>query len=60
MTVLFEIGDILDVKKYHGWLGHEDLNDDNDPEHRDRLIHFYSKFGFDVNIENNRIEKLCK
>lgn len=58
MNVLFEIGDILDVKKYNGWLSSEDLNDYNDPEHRDRLIHFYSKFGFNVNIENNRIEKL--
>ena len=58
MNVLFEIGNILDVKKYNGWLSSEDLNDYNDPEHRDRLIHFYSKFGFNVNIENNRIEKL--
>ncbi len=60
MNVLFEIGEILGVKKYTGWLSTEDLDDADDPEHKDRLIHFYSKFGFDVNIKKNHIEKLCE
>lgn len=60
MKVLFEIGEILGVKKYTGRLSTEDLDDADDPEHKYRLIHFYNKFGFDINIKKNHIEKLCE
>ena len=38
-----------------GGLSWVDLDDKNDPEHRSRLIHFYQKHGFDVNISEERI-----
>ena len=57
MEILFEIGLHADVEKYTGYLSEHDLNDPDDPEHKDRLVHFYRKYGFIVDLEEKHIER---
>ena len=57
IEVLFSIGDAINVIKYTGFLSEDDINDHNDLEHKERIEHFYSKWGFMVDIKNRHIEK---
>lgn len=57
MNILFEIGELLGVTKYTGFLSDNDIYDIEDLEHKDRLVRFYTKFDFVVDIDNRRIEK---
>jgi len=57
MDVLLEIGSHINVDKYTGFLSKRDLCDPDDPEHKNRLVHFYQKSGFDVDLDNSFIER---
>lgn len=48
MTEIINIAEQKNIKKLVGNLCNEDLKD-----HKDRLTHFYEKFGFTVTIETN-------
>lgn len=58
MEVLFECGAVLGIKKYYGILSYIDVYDKVDRDHRNRLEHFYKKFGFSVDFETMKIEKM--
>lgn len=60
MKVLSEIGKRVDVAFYTGFLAEDDINDPEDPEHRDRLVHFYHKWGYTVDFQKRRIIKVLK
>ena len=57
MDVLLEIGSLIDGVTYTGSLSEMDINDPNDPEHKNRLVHFYEKYGFTVDLTKRRIER---
>lgn len=57
MEILLEIGLHIGVTKYTGSLSETDINDQKDPEHKNRLVHFYQKYGFTVDLEQRHIER---
>lgn len=57
MDILLDIGSHIGVVAYTGSLSEEDINDPNDPDHKDRLVHFYQKYGFTVDLSKRRIER---
>lgn len=57
MDILLDIGSLIGAVAYTGFLSEEDINDPNDPEHKNRLVHFYQKYGFTVDLIKRHIEK---
>lgn len=60
IEILLEIGLLIGVIKYTGSLSEIDLDDSKDPEHKNRLVHFYQKYGFTVDLEQRRIERKAR
>lgn len=57
IEALFEAGENLETIKYIGTLSPIDLNNPDDPLHKDRIKHFYEKHGFIVDLERRYISK---
>lgn len=57
MSVLFELGKVLEASEFFGTLSPIDLNDPADPSHKERIKHFYEKHGFTVDLKKRYISK---
>ena len=54
LEILLKIGTRYRTMKYYGIISYGDIKEQ---DHKDRLIHFYEKHGFTVDIEKMRLEK---